>query len=66
MSISSLNKKSLKEIQKNLQGLVADLEGGKLNREESKNSLEATSDYYSSKYFKPQTVKNAERNQGPF
>jgi hypothetical protein len=47
--------------------LVADLEGGKLNQEESKNSSEAnSSEYYSSKYFKPQTAKHAERKQGPF
>ena len=67
MSVSSLNKKSLKEIKKNLKDLVSDLEGVKLNQEESKNSSEAnSSEYYSSKYFKPQTAKHAERKQGPF
>jgi len=57
-SASSLTKKSLKDIQRNLRDLVADIESGNLNGEESKQQPSQTnSEYYSSKYFKPPQFK---------
>jgi hypothetical protein len=51
MSSNSFNKKSLKDIKKNLKQLVEDIEAGNLKGEESKYS--SNPDYYASKYFKP-------------
>lgn len=57
-SASSLTKKSLKDIQRNLMDLVADIESGNLKGEESKHHpSQINSEYYSSKYFKPPQVR---------
>jgi len=37
------------------------MEVGKLSKEESKNSMEVANEYYSSKYFKAPSVRNADR-----
>ena len=66
MSTNSLNKKSLKDIQKNLKDLVSDLEVGNLHFEESKKSADSSSQYYSSKYYNGYSGKNCERKVTDF
>ena len=49
-----MDKKSLRDIKKNLSKLVADLEAeNNVETEAMKNAAEVNSEYYSSKYYKP-------------